>query len=276
MRTLFLTFLFLVALPAYAAGGFALSATETGSGTYMVDVYAASTPKPINAVEGTLTFPPTVRVLNISTGGSVVGFWVEQPIADNENVRFSGIFPGGFTHVVGGTRGGDGLLFSVEVADVNEATLTDGAVFLNDGEGTRVSESPLSISFQNAEQGVIEPVDTTLPEWVLAERVRADDIEEGREMLVISAYDRETGVSHFEVRESGGEWKRTQTPYLIESDSYFNHIDVRAYDYAGNIQEVGVPSHFERTILTLLPFVIGIVLLGILLVYLRKRARRPL
>lgn len=276
MRTLFLILTFLVAFPAYAEEGFALYATQTNDDSYVVEVYTTATQVPINAVEGTLSFGSSASILNVSSGGSVVGYWVEQPTVTDTSVHFSGIFPGGFTHVLSGAQQGNGFLFSVEVKDTDRATLRDSAVFLNDGEGTRISTPSLQLSLLDAPKVENTKEDTTPPEWVLVERVPADEIEQGKEMLVISAYDAGSGISHFEVRESGGEWTRTQTPYVVTNDSLFNRIQVRAYDFAGNMTEVSVASPFEKTIVAFAPYVLGVIVLIILLVYLGKRFKRSI
>lgn len=276
MRTLSLLLLLLIALPAYAEEAFVLRSIEQTNNSYLLEVYAVHTSVPINAVEGTLVLPPTARASHISTGGSIVGFWVEQPVLENNSIRFSGIFPGGFTNVMGGSNAGDGLLFSIELTNVDSVTLENSAYFLNDGEGTRIEVPAITKVLADTDEGKTVVLDTHEPEWLEVERVSAEEIEEGKEMLVVSAYDGGSGVAYFEVKESGGEWKRTQTPYLIENESLFNRIQVRAYDYAGNVKEISVESPLERIVLSLAPYLLAGILLVFLLVYLRKRRKRTL
>src|SRR3989344_5210083 len=54
----------------------------------------------VNAVEGVLKFPKRLlKVVSIDLSESIVSAWVAPPQVKGEEVRFSGIIPGGFDGV---------------------------------------------------------------------------------------------------------------------------------------------------------------------------------
>lgn len=92
----------------------------------------------VNAVQGTLTYPPALlSVTNVSTAGTVMGIWVHQP-ADNGSGQINwsgGIFNPGFT-------GTSGTVFTVSfkalAAGTADVKVVSGAVLAADGKGTNV------------------------------------------------------------------------------------------------------------------------------------------
>lgn len=271
MKKFLLLALFFVALPVSAQEGFTLTLEQLPTGEGKVSVFVSRTDSPVNAVEGTLRFDERVSVSSVQTGESIALFWVEPPQIQKNEIRFSGLMPSGFSSVIGSANG-NGFLFSVNVSPrAGDAVLEDAAVFAHDGEGTRLAVSPVVLSLDSEAPVIDEQIDTTPPEWVLVERGSAPELPA---FIVLLSEDRESGISHFEVRESGGEWKRTSTPYILEHDSWFNRIDVRAYDYAGNVRKTTLKSKAEEKILLVLPYAAGVILGIVLIVYLFKRLRR--
>lgn len=272
MKTLLL--LLLLALPAQAQEQpYLLRVSDVGEGMRRVSVYLAPTTESINTVEGTLAFPKEVQEGTISTGGSVVLYYIEQPKLQDERVRFAGIIPNGFTNTLYSADGA-GFLFSVDVP-LTEGTvsLRDAMVLRNDGEGTEVKAPILSRSLGDATLSDTVSEDAAPPEWVRAERTRAGSVSQ-ESVLILSAIDKGSGVSHFEVKEGGGTWERTQTPYLIKNSSPFLHIYVRAVDYAGNVKQTFVMSEVEQYALRVLPYILGVILLGFGGVYLARRFKK--
>jgi|CXWL01.1.fsa_nt_gi hypothetical protein len=271
MKKIILLGLLLFAQSASAQEGFSIQLEQLPSGDGKVSVFVSRTDTPINAVEGTLRFDERADISNVQTGESVALFWVEPPRIEKNTIRFSGLMPSGFSSVIGSPTG-DGFLFSVNVSPrVGDVVLEESAVFAHDGEGTRIAVSDRTLSLEGEAPTIEEHIDTTPPEWVFAERGSTSELPA---FVVLLAEDRESGISHFEVRESGGEWKRTSTPYIVQHDSWFNRIDVRAYDYAGNVRKTTLISKVEEKTLLALPYAVGVIFGVLLIVYLWKRFRR--
>jgi len=94
---------------------------------------------PINAAEGTITFPADVlQVKSVSQNGSIFTLWPSEPSSSNKHgtVSFSGGKP------TPGYTGTSGTLFSVAFTAKGEGTahlaITGAQVLANDGQGTNV------------------------------------------------------------------------------------------------------------------------------------------
>lgn len=274
MRTLLLTLLLLIALPVHAQEQpYRMRVTDVGNETQRVSVYLAPTSQAVNTVEGTLSFSSEVTPKNISTGNSVVLYFIEPPEVKDGRIHFAGIIPNGFTNTLY-AKDGAGFLFSVDVSRAKgTATLKDAMVLRNDGEGTELRAPTLSVSLGNVSETEEDIPDTILPRWVSAERTRADSVSK-EPLLILSAIDKESGISHFEVKEGNGPWQKTQTPYLIKDTSPFLHIYVRAVDNAGNVKETFVMSEVETVVVKALPYVLALILLGACAVYLLRRFKK--
>ena len=93
-------------------------------------------------------------------------------------------------------------------------------------------------------------------------------IFEGKYFITFSTTDKQTGLSHFEVKEGERDWQQEESPYLLADQSLQSIIKVKAVDMAGNerIAEY-VPEIPKKSflcwiiILTLILLAIGIVIL---------------
>ena len=110
--------------------------------TFPVRVSVSSTDQAMNAASGVITFPNTkLRVSSISTGGSIVNFWTQQPSFSNETgmIRFEGVV------LNPGYTGNAGTLLTINFLpiDIGSATVSfrEGAVLANDGAGTNIVKS---------------------------------------------------------------------------------------------------------------------------------------
>lgn len=271
MRYTFLIALFLLATPALASDGIFLSAEKISDGTTVVTVQVAATTTAINALEGELILPKDARWFDVRTGSSVVRYWLEAPSYSDGKVSFSGIMPGGFVGTVAaGGLTGAGTVFSIRTdAYEGVVALERVALYLNDGEGTKITLPVTSVSLSEsiiAKDAVVD--DRIPPSWVAAERISEQSIP----MLALDAVDKETGVAYFEVREGLGTWTRTSNTYVLtDTDAYV--ISIRAYDYAGNYREMHLYSPTLTTLVVYGAILLGIVLL-LLLGYVLIRRRR--
>lgn len=197
---------------------------------------------------------------------------------------------------IGGTAGGDEAM--IEFAP-------ESKVYLNDGQGTEAAlrTVPARITLEKtAGSGIVD-------EW--REEVRDDNIPPesfsiqlekdptGQYYIIAQTTDKQTGISHYEVIEepiaeiATFNWGRTDAPWVRMENNYHHRltdqtlnsiIRVRAYDKAGNeYVATYVPDESIRTlsknalytyILMAALGVLGIVILLVAVVYIRRRLKR--
>lgn len=126
--------------------------------TFSLRVYAASKDQALNAVSGTITFPPeTLAVTAIAKSGSVVSLWVQEPSFSNSagRVNFEGIV------LNPGYTGSGGLLLTVtfRAKAVGSAVVrfSEGSVLANDGAGTEILTARGEARFTFGEAPAAEP-----------------------------------------------------------------------------------------------------------------------
>ncbi|MBP9816458.1 MAG: hypothetical protein KBD05_00270 [Candidatus Pacebacteria bacterium] len=235
-----------------------------------VRVLLLASSTPINAVEGTLVLPDGARIDDLYTGGSIIQNWLEVPREADGAIRFAGIIPGGF---VGSASAGSGLtgpatLFSFILRGDGELSLTEASVYVNDGLGTKIAIAPGEVASTQGYVALPEE-DRTPPEYVEATPLRDSNIADGKFALLLDSYDGQSGIDYFEVQEGGGQWKRSESVYVVEDRYGFEHVLVRAYDRAGNYVEIFVPGR-NSGLLNLAYALIALIVL-LLALYLRKR-----
>jgi len=241
------------------------STSFTSEGFFQVDLYLDSQGEVINAFEGDLILPKElVNIVDIRLGGSFVSFWVEQPKqTSTSSVRFAGIFPGGYS-------GNSALLFSVigQVKDsatrltsespfLGNISVINRNVLLHDGLGSPAETSfkPFSFSITqsagNNNQAILQANDTEPPEIFSPMVTQDQNLNEGLHTLVFRTQDKGVGVSHYEVYESDKplenieeevEWKKVESPYLLQDQTLSRLIYVKAVDKQGNERIVYVPA----------------------------------
>jgi hypothetical protein len=106
--------------------------------TWTTQVRVNTAGKPINAVEGTISYnPKELQVLGISKGGSIFSLWTTEPTFSNGTgkITFGGGSPQGYT-------GGAGTIMSITwkalLPGAPKANYTAGSVLAADGLGTNV------------------------------------------------------------------------------------------------------------------------------------------
>ena len=141
-RVAFVALLFL--LPAAArAATLSISPSNnsiTNGSTFTERVVVSSSDQPLNAISGTLSFPPNLlHVVSVSQANSILSLWVAQPTFSNTDgtISFSGIVPNP------GYQGSGGQVFSIQFLAEQTGTATlslssDSQVLANDGNGTDI------------------------------------------------------------------------------------------------------------------------------------------
>jgi hypothetical protein len=126
---------------AHAASLFATASrmTVAAGERFSVFIRVSSADQAMNAAQGALQFPPELlEAVDISTAGSILTFWAQEPsyINDKGTVQFEGILPNP------GFRGEKGTILMVTFRAKKEGTaslaLTNGSVLANDGIGSQI------------------------------------------------------------------------------------------------------------------------------------------
>lgn len=230
----------------------------------------------VNAVSIELYYPfDWMNASAVSKGESLLTLWPDEPSVDREHGRvfLSGGIPAGYCGRVQGDPGKTNILakiiFSipgnmiggkVAMGEIPLAIIFGSStkVLLNDGFGTL---APLSL--RNAEyrrtltsQGMknewldVVHADNTPPDLFTITAEHNDRAFDGKNFIIFSAVDKQSGVHHYEVTEDdpvnlgfiyGKKIKSSfvvaMSPYVLTDQTLQSRIIVRAYDHAGNMQE---------------------------------------
>lgn len=209
----------------------------------------------INAVEFKILIPELLKIKSISKGSSVIKLWVNEPSFSGKTISLAGGVPGGLTS-------SKGLIARINlqaaaVGEGNIALMPESAIFLNDGQGTKLDLKTVGGPvFQVIPKGKETiPSVSKAPEKKETKKPDKFKILFGQDPRVfgdekfISFFttDRDTGVDHYEVRLGKGPFKIAQPPYLIKDVPPRTVIRVRAYDTEGNYRETVYPGLFKRS-----------------------------
>jgi hypothetical protein len=230
--------------------------------TFIVDLRIDTEGECINTVKAIISFPKDLlEAKDFSTGNSILSLWLQNPKIDQKEglISFVGGIPGGFCGPLPGEPEKPNLLgriiFRVVSRDVPRglaqvAFRNDSQVLLNDGLGT-----PDKLTLKEAVFTILpEKLEVPKEEW--QEELAKDDIPPepfeikisqdpnifgGKYFIVFSTTDKQTGIDHYEVaeqrrtlRQTTLNWKRAESPYLLEDQSLKSKILVKAVDKAGN------------------------------------------
>ncbi len=214
----------------------------------------------INAVDGTLSVSPELAEgLTISDSGSIVTYWVKQPVYDEstQTIQFSGTIPGGYD-------GQAGILFSIILQPYsgkgldNAITIGEAKAYLNDGLGTPASVQTKQFKITSQGSG---PIDTEITNQLYLDQNRPDNIPpevfspqlaqddrvfDGKWFINFATTDKQSGVDYYEIQETrsgaldAGQWQRAQSPYLLSDQDLHSYIYVVAVDRQGNERMIKV------------------------------------
>lgn len=249
--------------------------------TFFVDVYLNTEFQNINAIEGTIVFDKNLILKETIDSDSFINFWIEKDIS-GESFQFAGIVPGGF-------RGTGGKLFTLVFETQNSGktsiVLQNAAVFLNDGFGTReivsvkqkefIVSSKLSADF--GEKNLFSS-DVYSPESFKPEISKSDSLFDGKWFLVFATVDKNSGISHYLVKEAKFKtlmffksWKIVESPYVLSDQSKTSFIAIKAVDKAGNeIIERVYPENPKPLVIKITSIFIAVFVVIIFLFLLKK------
>lgn len=115
------------------------SRSFTEGESFSADILVSSPDQAVNAAEGTISFPPDkLRIVSISSSGSIFNLWVKEPSFSNSlgTIDFSGLI------LNPGFAGQTGKIFTVIFQTRAEGSapvaFANGALLANDGKGTNI------------------------------------------------------------------------------------------------------------------------------------------
>ena len=149
LATLVLAFFNIQSLLAASLGISPSSGSYDIETAFSVIVYISSSDQAMNAASGIINFPTDkLTVTSVSTAGSVVDFWVQEPSYSNStgSINFEGVvmnpgFTGSYAKV---------LVISFKTKAVGSALLnfSSGSILANDGLGTNILSGMGSARFE--------------------------------------------------------------------------------------------------------------------------------
>lgn len=253
---------------------------------FYVDVFLDSSTATINGFEGYVSYPQDkLSLVREEEGGSVVSLWIEHPHEKSPGtIIFSGIIPGGFNGVIdpfAPNIKNPGkvvrLVFTPKEQGFAEIIFSKGIVTLNDGKGTPralLQKNALITIRSDVNNSVLESNDTNSP-FLTASVIQDENLYNNKYVLIFQAIDKETGVASVELKEGNGEWKKIESPYLLEDQSRRSILEVRAVDVSGNTSVVTInPLYKDSFTDTYRIIPLALIVLVILLYVLRRSFKK--
>lgn len=236
----------------------------------------------VNAIEMQFKFSPSdFSVKDVSDGNSLLNIWLVHPTFSSQagTVSFSGIIPGGFS-------GAAGDLVTLTLVPLRSGLLpiqiSDAKVLLNDGTGKAAPFTTKQLTFNvspTAIAGQTSPVvlleDKIPPEPFIPE-IAPDPNFGGAYAVFFNTADKGTGIDHYEVREGLWEnFKKADSPYVLEDQTLTKTVYVRAIDRAGNARiETISPLHPVPWYKEPITYVFLVLILLLLIGWRLKKLRR--
>jgi hypothetical protein len=203
----------------------------------------------INALEGVIKLPDNdiLEVQRISDGNTIVSFWAERPIYDEDNneIRFSGIIPGGYQGKEGFVLG---IHFISREQGKSKIETKDARILLNDGQGTETKVFTTSVEIVVSDQAMPFSIeikeDLDPPETFIPELARDAGIFGGKWFLAFATQDKGSGIARYESYETirkrevskigRNEWAIAISPYVIKDQDLRSYVYIKAVDNEGN------------------------------------------
>lgn len=198
----------------------------------------------INAIEGKIKFnPDLLEFKDFSDGSSIINLWVEKPaLVGKDTIGFSGIIPGGVGSVISNESNVISLSFLAKKPGLSRLTLENFKVYLHQAgarEAFSVAEA-MTIHILEADKKAEDKtliLDFYPPEKFPIFVAKVPDLFDGTRVVIFSAQDKGSGIDHYEIKEKTlglfGEWRKADSPYVLQHWYPFSIIEVRAVDKVG-------------------------------------------
>ncbi|MCX6753406.1 MAG: cohesin domain-containing protein [Candidatus Nomurabacteria bacterium] len=243
---------------------------------FTVQVILNTQGQSMNAISGDINFDDSfLSAENVIFANSIVPVWIDSPHISGNSIVFSGIMPGGYQSTVDPVTQNSvpGVIFNinfkVKSAGQNLIQFNDIHVYKNDGLGTEdiVSINPFILNLNDVGSNyVVNNVDIIPPENFTLTIFNDKNIYDGKNVLIFSTNDKQSGIDHYEIKEGKYDWIRSESPYLLLDQNLSGEIDVKAIDLAGNytISKINKSKNYLDIILLL---IIAIILFISLLIH---------
>ena len=292
VEILLVVIILFLATPVYAADLYFFSRAEAISvdDVFVVEARLSSPEALINVVDGLILFDKEkLEVKELSTGGSVLNLWAQGPVFSNSagTISFVGGTPNGF-------QGEDLILKAIfRAKNIGEAKIflnDDFALFLSDGQGTRLSpqarqltlnirERPAQVSPRDEWKDFIGG-DATPPEFIEAIISKDQSIFDGKYFVSFFATDKDSGIAYYEIKEGERDFSRAMSPYVLEDQTLEGGLQIKVVDAAGNeqITEVviyvpAMPFYKNITFWVIALLIIMLIVYGLRVALGRRKAR---
>lgn len=280
LSLLFLVFGFLF-VTVYSCWAAKISLENSQKEYYLDDVFFTNIwlnteEEDINVVQVDLKYSlENLEVEDLSYGNSILNLWINEPKveANQGTISFTGGVPGGY-------KGSKGLLGKIvfrtkQPGDAKIYFEKTSRVLLNDGFGTMVDLEVKGANFTIlAEKTEAEDQwqkemaeDKTQPEPFEIEINQHPSIFENKYFITFLTTDKQTGVDYYEVSEGEKEWRKAESPYLLENQSLTEEIKVRAVDKAGNEHIAVLPPQMVKPFKLGMNLIITLVFIGFIILY---------
>ncbi len=224
-----------------------------------VPIYLDTQFEEVNAVEVYVNFSDNLVFRDYLDGKSIITHWLEKPKFQYLDVRrpnivFSGIIAGG---VSGKNLNLVELVFEAKETGIAKIEIDKKSkVLLNDGRGTQAKLLALSESFNIKDTNGYElkkrmatkiPEDIYPPDPFKVYLVKNSEIFGGKYYITFETKDKQSGIAYYEIAErpinilfmakpdfKDLEFKKADSPYVLEDQSLKSYIFVKAVDKAGN------------------------------------------
>lgn len=226
----------------------------------------------INAIEGTISVPESLKVVDVRFSGSVVPLWVESPhLTAPQTLTFAGVLPGGYAN---GARENQtkGNLFTLVVEGLANGSSritisSDTQVYANDGAGSAITLTYVGANIVVSDTGTDAEAplpDTDAPTSLDIEVVSGALVGTTGDTLVFIAQDKDSAIGTYGVARSllpfaipFMTYRTVSSPLPLTFFDRISFIHIRATDTAGNhltktIVPYGVFAHLPLIIVVIL------------------------
>ena len=160
------------------------SGSYTLGNTITLSVFAESVSEAFNAVSGTVAIPSGVDVVSVSSTGSIINFWVQEPSYISGAVRFEGVV------LNPGYKGSGGKIATITLRAKTQGShtlsYTSASILANDGKGTNLLSGTRGATLSVSSSPNVETIET--PKVTETPEIEETDGEEDTEGPVVSLF----------------------------------------------------------------------------------------
>ncbi len=207
----------------------------------VIPIYVDTEGESVNAFEVKIKFSDNLIFRDFQEANSIINFWVEKPIIQNNTLQFSGVSIGGYV----GRKGLlTNLIFETKGENALIEILPSSKVLLNDGFGTEAKlkgERKFLEIKKLTSQEFIE--DKFPPESFQIYLSKNKEMFENKYFVIFNTTDKQSGIAYYEVAEKQSfikpnlkdlNFEKAESPYILKDQTLRSYIFVKAVDKVGN------------------------------------------